>query len=159
MEGGPMSTNTTTADRVCQCFDARRNGEIDRRTLENVANYSALGKDAIDARLDQLEREWGIERALTANAATASIAGLALGAATKNRGWFLLPTAVAGLLLMQAVEGWCPASTMLRRLGFRTQREIDDERTALKALRGDFAELDGGGRETDARRAWEAARV
>ena len=30
---------------------------------------------------------------------------------------------------------------MFRRLGFRTQIEIDYERYALKALRGDFREL------------------
>ena len=31
---------------------------------------------------------------------------------------------------------------MLRRLGFRTRHEIDRERYALKAIRGDFANFD-----------------
>jgi hypothetical protein len=37
-----------------------------------------------------------------------------------------------------AVEGWCPPVPILRRLGFRTSYEIEEERQALKALRGDF---------------------
>ena len=100
-----------------------------------------------------------IERILEAGAAGVSIAALTMGAATRNRKWFLLPTAVAAFLLLHAVEGWCPPLPILRRLGFRTQREIDDERTALKALRGDFAEIDIGAEFSDARRAWEAARA
>jgi len=43
--------------------------------------------------------------------------------------------------LQHALQGWCPPLTLFRRLGIRTQREIDDERTALKALRGDFADV------------------
>lgn len=147
-----------TADRVRQKTDACVNVQIDRRTLENVARFAALGSEAVDARLHDLEREWDIERILQANAAGVSIVGLVLGAATRNRRWFLLPTAVAGFLLMHAIDGWCPPVPVLRRLGFRTQREIDDERTALKALRGDFVGLDPSGKRTDARRAWEAAR-
>ena len=103
---------------------------IDRRTLENVARFAALGDDAVDARLDHLDREWDIERILQASAAGVSLGGLLMGAATRNRRWFLLPSAVAGFLLMHAIDGWCPPVPVLRRLGFRTQREIDDERTA-----------------------------
>jgi hypothetical protein len=148
-----------TANRVRKSTDDAINVRIDRRTLENVASYSALGPDAIDARLDELDREWDIERILEANAASVSIAGLAMGAVTRNRRWLLLPTAVAAFLFLHAVEGWCPPIPILRRLGFRTQREIDEERTALKALRGDFAEIDAGADFSDARRAWEAARA
>ncbi len=149
---------SATTDRVRNSTDECVNGKIDRRTLENVARFAALGPVAVDARLDDLDREWDIERILQANAAGMSIVGLIMGAATRNRRWFLLPSAVAGFLLMHAIDGWCPPVPVLRRLGFRTQREIDDERTALKALRGDFAGLDPSGKRTDARRAWEAAR-
>lgn len=48
---------------------------------------------------------------------------------------------VGGFLLQHALQGWCPPVPVLRRLGFRTQTEIDEERYALKALRGDFREL------------------
>jgi hypothetical protein len=77
---------------------------------------------------------------LEANAATVSLMGLTLGA-TVNRKWFLFPAVVAGFLLQHAVQGWCPPVPILRRIGFRTQSEIDDERYALKLLRGDFRNL------------------
>jgi hypothetical protein len=54
----------------------------------------------------------------------------------------VLTLAVLGFLLQHAVQGWCPPLALLRRLGVRTRREIDAEKYALKALRGDF---DGGG--------------
>jgi dihydroxyacid dehydratase/phosphogluconate dehydratase len=38
-----------------------------------------------------------------------------------------------------------PCNAHLRRLGFRTSREMEDERNALRALRGDFAEPAGNG--------------
>ena len=66
--------------------------------------------------------------------------GLALGA-TVDRKWFIFPAAVAGFLLQHALEGWCPPLPLFRRLGFRTQSEIDYERYALKSLRGDFRNL------------------
>jgi hypothetical protein len=40
--------------------------------------------------------------------------------------------------LQHAVQGWCPPIPVLRRFGFRTADEINRERYALKALRGDF---------------------
>ena len=42
-------------------------------------------------------------------------------------------------LLQHALQGWCPPLPLLRRLGVRTQAEIERERYALKAIRGDFA--------------------
>jgi hypothetical protein len=49
--------------------------------------------------------------------------------------------AVQGFFMQHALSGWCPPLPVLRRLGFRTQYEIEQERYALKALRGDFQEL------------------
>jgi hypothetical protein len=67
---------------------------------------------------------------------------------------------VAGFLLQHAVQGWCPPVPLFRRLGFRTAAEIDYERYALKALRGDFRNVrpegDGPGRRPV--QALEAAR-
>ena len=57
---------------------------------------------------------------------------------------------VQGFFLQHGVEGWCPPLPIFRRLGIRMQAEIEAERYALKALRGDFAdaasEADGVGR-------------
>ena len=84
----------------------------------------------IDRRLEELDREWDIERALEANAAIILLIGMALGR-LMNRRWYFLPTAVATFLLQHAVQGWCPPVGLFRRLGVRTEREIDEERNAL----------------------------
>jgi hypothetical protein len=113
---------------------------IRRKTEGRVACAAAGGRPAIDRRLAELDREWDIERTLEANAATVALSGVVL-AITVDRKWIALPAVVAGFLLQHALQGWCPPVPVFRRLGFRTQREIDEERYALKALRGDFAEL------------------
>lgn len=64
-------------------------------------------------------------------------------------------TRVGGFLLRHAVQGWCPPLPVFRRLGARTQSEIDHERYALKALRGDFRGVAADG--PDARQALAAA--
>jgi hypothetical protein len=113
------------------------NEEIRRNTEENLERAAAGGLDAINERLAELDDEWDIERTLEANAATVSLLGVGLGLFVDRR-FFLIPAAVAGFLLQHAIQGWCPPLPVFRRLGVRTQREIDDERNALKALRGDF---------------------
>ena len=67
---------------------------------------------------------------------------------------------VAGFLLQHAVQGWCPPLPVFRRLGFRTQTEIEEERYALKALRGDFRDVAAGDGHDPARieRALQAVR-
>jgi hypothetical protein len=133
----------TTVHRVPQNTDQAWNAQIRRRTEQSVSYHAAAGERAINRRLAELDREWDIERTLEANAATVALVGLTLGA-TVDRKWFLLPAAVAGFLLQHAVQGWCPPVPMFRRLGVRTQSEIDHERYALKLLRGDFRGLTDG---------------
>ncbi len=130
----------STVERVPQHTAEHVNEQIRRQTKERVARCAASGREAIDRRLAELDREWDIERTLEANAATASLIGLTLGA-TVDRKWFIFPAVVAGFLLQHAVQGWCPPLPVFRRLGFRTQPEIDYERYALKSLRGDFRNL------------------
>ena len=86
---------------------------------------------AIERRLQELDHEWDIERAIEANAASIGLAGLALGVFVDRR-FLALPAAVCAFLLQHALQGWCPPVPVLRRLGFRTQTEIETERAALK---------------------------
>lgn len=148
----------STSHRVPEHTAQHVNEDIRRRTEQNVARYADAGPDAVDRRLKALDREWDIERTLEANAATVSLIGLALGAFV-NPWWFLLPAVVAAFLLQHAIQGWCPPLPIFRRLGFRTQTEIDHERYALKALRGDFHNLPASnGPVGAAHEAVEAAR-
>lgn len=127
----------STVERVPAHTEDTINERIRRQTEENVERFRKAGPAAIEQRLDELDREWDIERTLEANAATACLAGLTLGA-TVDRRWFFFPAVVAGFLLQHALQGWCPPLPVFRRLGIRTSYEIDYERYALKALRGDF---------------------
>jgi hypothetical protein len=116
------------------------NKRIDDKIEDNVRYYSGRTRPEIARRINELEQEWDIERVLQLGAASLSLTGLAL-AATKNRAWFLLPTAVLSFLFLHAVQGWCPPIPVLRRLGIRTREEIERERYALKALLGDFEDV------------------
>ena len=126
-----------TTTRVPEHTPPELNDRIRRGTDETIAFYAGADRDTIERRLAELDEEWDIERVLEANAASVSLIGLLL-TATVSRKFFVLPVAVAGFLLQHAVQGWCPPLPILRRLGFRTETEINHERYALKALRGDF---------------------
>jgi hypothetical protein len=129
-----------TSQRVPLNTSKSINQQIHRETEARIAQYRDASPEAIGCRLEELDREWDTERTLEANAATAAFAGCVL-AATVDRRWLLLPMAVTAFLWQHAVQGWCPPLPVIRRLGFRTQREIDEERFALKVLRGDFQHL------------------
>lgn len=127
---------STTRDRVPLHSSEHANNRI-RRTLVGNVSYFAAHRDQITERLGELDEEWDIERAIEANAAVLGFAGVALAAAQSRR-WLALPALVTSFLFQHAVQGWCPPVPILRRLGFRTSYEIEEERRALKALRGDF---------------------
>jgi hypothetical protein len=126
-----------TVDRVPESTADEVNDRIRRTTERNVARAARGGAGHIDRRLRELDREWDIERTLESNAATVSLVGLGLGALV-HRTFYALPAIVAIFLLQHALQGWCPPLPVFRRWGIRTAREIEEERYALKALRGDF---------------------
>jgi hypothetical protein len=150
-----------TTTRVSQNTPEEINERIRHETEESVAACLAAGRDAIDHRLRKLDHEWDIERTLEANAASIALIGLGLGAFV-DRKWFALPVVVCGFLLQHAIQGWCPPVPVFRRLGVRTASEIDEERYALKSIRGDFEGVprlhDGLSDESVVTQALEAAR-
>ncbi len=103
------------------------------RTVRNITLARSRGAEGIERRLQEIDREWDIERAIEANAAGFGLAGLALGLLVDRR-FLLLSAAVGGFLLQHALQGWCPPVPVLRRLGFRTAREIFEERLVLKSI-------------------------
>jgi len=117
--------------------------EINRRITQTMQTRvkESLTNDPrqIEDRIEALDQEWDIERVLELNASAAALTGLLLGVLTGRRKWFLLPAAVLPFLMQHAVQGWCPPVPLLRRLGLRTQREIEAEKYALKALQKEEA--------------------
>ena len=71
------------------------------------------------------------------------------------------PCSPLPFLLQHAIQGWCRPVPFFRKRGARTMREIDEERFALKALRGDFGPIGPGphNRDDRASHALQAARL
>lgn len=147
-----------TKTRVSRHTSTRSNQQIRRETGESVLRAASGGVEAIEERLEELDREWDVERVLETNAATAVLVGAALGKLVHPR-FYAVPAIVGGFLLQHALQGWCPPLPIFRRMGFRTADEINQERYALKTLRGDFTRIAGDGDPSEAMRALEAARA
>lgn len=124
-------------DRVRENTPDSVNTELDREMVARVERVGLAGPAAISTRITELEKEWDIERALETNASIFASVGLVLGV-LHSEWWLVLPAVVLVFLFQHAVQGWCPPLPVLRRIGFRTRKEIEQERYALKALRGDF---------------------
>ncbi len=124
-------------DRVRRHGPEQANERIQREMRERIAWYADRPQDEVERRLEELDREWDLERSLQMNAAVLSLAGLVLGTRVDRR-WLVLPGVVAGFLLQHALSGWCPPVSVLRRMKCRTREEIDAEKFALRVQRGDF---------------------
>jgi len=125
--------NNASNDRVRHSTAPEVNREIDRRTNSNIRCYANSSEEVIHRRIEELDQEWDIERALEVNASTLALTGLLLGV-TANRKWLILPGIVFSFLLQHGLGGWCPPLPILRKMGVRTRGEIDREKYELKAL-------------------------
>ena len=142
-EAAAMQTPTnSTADRVRRHTRPSTAESIAEATRRKVRDQAARSRGEIGQRIAELEQEWDVERVLEANASTLALTGAVLGT-TVNKAWFWLTGTVLTFLFQHATSGWCPPLPVIRKLGVRTQAEIDQELFALKAVRGDFR--DGGG--------------
>jgi hypothetical protein len=121
---------TIRYDRVREATSDSVNEEIDQQTLENIHHYSTADAAVIKARIAELDREWDIERTLELNASLVALGGVILGAFV-SRKWLILPAVVTTFLAQHAIQGWCPPLPLFRKLGIRTQKEIEMERDAL----------------------------
>lgn len=128
-----------TANRVTQNTSDAVNCSIEHKTINQLEKVGHDPKK-IKARLKELDAEWDIERAIEANASTLLLTTFVLGIA--NRKWFLASGLIAGFLFQHSIQGWCPPVPILRRLGFRTQREIDNERAILLTRIGSMPNKD-----------------
>jgi hypothetical protein len=105
-----------------------------------LAKIAANGPAAIDQRLHELECEWTTGRLVKASSGVLLIAGLALAAFVSP--WWLILPAIAGVVLAQYLF-FCRSvfTDLFAAAGFRSGAEIENERIALRILRGDFRHL------------------
>ena len=124
-----LASNDQT-DRVRRSTPSEINSRIDRQTDDNIQRFRNRSENEIRERIEELDREWDVERMLEVNASTLALSGLVLGL-TVSRKWLLLPGIVLPFLLQHGIQGWCPPLSILRRQGVRTRGEIDREKFAL----------------------------
>ena len=152
-------SSTTTVNRVPRHTSDEINRRIEQE-IESRVRTLAGDPGGIAHRLRELDKEWDIERVLETNASALAFVGSALGASVDRR-WLAVPIVVGAFLFQHAIQGWCPPIPALRRMSFRTAREIEIERVALKMLRGDFREQEASERNSQTRAtfALSAARL
>lgn len=121
-----------TATRVNQNTSDRINVKIRLRTQDSI-DYFSQHKAEIGDRLKKLDEEWDVERALATGSSTLTLLGVGL-AYFFHPYWLFLSLGVQAFYLLHALQGWCPPLPVFRSLGFRTEKEIQFERNALKLI-------------------------
>ncbi len=127
---------TPKSDGIRKRTGTKTNQKIDRATQESLDEV-AFSPDAMRARLSELEHEWNIDRALMLNFAVLGGVSAAMAIGVAQRGgrygvWAGVFFSQIGFLAHHALRRWCPPMPLFRRLGFRSEREIDAERAGLE---------------------------
>lgn len=135
-----MESTMKSEDRIERLAPKKARHKINLETYRNLQKFSDH-PELIEERIQDLKHEWDFERTLEANASTLSLIGLALGYFV-NPYWLLVPAVAMSFLLQHAIQGWCPPLPLFRMMGKRTFHEIEEERHALKALRGDYSHVE-----------------
>ena len=112
--------------------------EIEKDIQENINHYYH-DQDKIETRLAVLDQEMDLETYLQNESTALTIAGIVLGL-TVSKKWLLLPLVTSIIALNNINRKNAPLS-FFRNMGLRSRLEIDKEKYALKALRGDFKYL------------------
>lgn len=131
-----MSLDTDRARRHTARSVLRR---IDDDTADHLLTVDG-NPDAATQRLQALDREWDLDRVVETEAAAMGLAGLALGVLVRPA-FLAIPAAVGASVFLFGTLGLYPLLPIFRRMGVRTAREIQRERYAVKALRGDFTAM------------------
>jgi len=146
IESTRVKSPAERTDRVRENSPSSANRRIDQETFECLVALSDADRESLNAHIEDLSRESDMERYLQANASLLALAGT-MAAAPGKKKWFIVPAVVFSFLFQHAVQGWCPPMPIYRRMGIRTRKEINREKYALKAVRGDFTSVPGSTRE------------
>ena len=109
---------------------------------DSVRFYGSLGSQAVVDRLKALEDEPDLETVATLGLAGMGVLALVFGM-LGSRLWRLLAWAVLPLIFAHARGRLAGPGEFLKTLGLRSRKEIEEEKYALKALRGDFRDMGG----------------
>lgn len=126
-----------TSKRVRRNTNPTVNHEINNQIRSRLEGYTGASKAELTDKISELDEEWDTERTLETSFASLVMISTVLGSSV-NKKWFNLGGVAAGFMLLHALEGWCPPLPLIRKLGIRTAEEINEEKTNLKILRGDY---------------------
>ena len=143
-------------DNVRRHTPPRLNQKIDQAMMKRILEFSRKSPQEISARIKELDQEWDLERIVETGAGTVALTGV-LMSGLKSRKWLVVSAATLGVLLQHSLTRRSLPIKGLRALGVRTRREIEAEKYALRALRGDFDNLKAVSEESH--RAIEALRL
>jgi len=110
------------------------------KTVDRLKRLAECGPSAIEERLNELEREWSAGRATKVALGLFILIGMGLWLSLG--GWWYVVPILGGLVLLEYLfsrTSWL--GKLFHEMGSRTGQEIEEEKFALKALRGDFATL------------------
>jgi len=110
------------------------------KQIQDQVNHYYHDREEINIRLMELDNEMDLETYLQTQSTALTIAGVIL-ALTSNKKWLVLPLVSSLIGVANVIRGSNKPFASFRRLGFRTRVEIEKERYALKAIRGDFKYL------------------
>lgn len=100
---------------------------------ENMPASNRQGVNRLSGKsIEELEKEWDIEKIVELSAAVVTIASVLLSH-TKNKQLNKLGETISSLLGVDSLKNWRPPTPFLRGMGFRSREEIDRE---IKSLRG-----------------------
>jgi hypothetical protein len=137
----PMNQNEPDGENVRKVTAPTQNEIIDQIILQNIKQYAGKGEAEISERIKALDKEWDIERVLDLNMSAFALSGITLSILF-NQYSIILPIILLLFFIWHAFQGWCPPIPVLRYFNVRTRPEIDREKYALKAMRGDFKQLE-----------------
>lgn len=124
---------TSSMKRIRANTEPYINERIDRE-IEARVEFFAEHPTFIPERLRELDKEWDIERVLETSSSVLSLAGLVFGLRRRRKRFLFATMAIQGFFLQHVIQGWCPPLPLARRLGIRTQAEIQRERLGLLAV-------------------------
>lgn len=131
-----MAANTVPASSLSGIISRCPANDLECR----VRALAEAGPAAIDERLVELDRAWTAGRASKAALGAAVVVGLGLGLAVSP--WFFLLPILAGAILVEYVfSRQSVLGAMFRAAGLPSGADVEHEKLALKALRGDFKHL------------------
>ena len=126
-------THNLRADASKACGRCDRELDLEQR----LACLADAGPAAIDTRIAELDHECSAGRMAKVTLGVVIVVGSAL-AALVSPWWLILPGVAALFLLQYLFTRRALLTTAFAGAGYRTGTEIEHEKFALKALRGDF---------------------